>query len=118
MTGIMKTQRFELKEEHLKLLRNMCVRWEFCEFGAPVIDCKKPYGNSDVYEDMAKILGIKGFENSDEEISFSKEQVDLMDKLHKETEVVLQIVLKTGKFEEGIYVADEYSDNWTRKHVL
>jgi hypothetical protein len=118
MTGIVKIQRFELKEEHLKLLRNMRVRWDDCEFGAPAIDCKKPYGNSDVYENMAKILGIEGFENSDGEISFSEEQVDLMDKLHKETEVVLQIVLKTGKFEQGIYVADEYGDNWTKEHVL
>jgi len=36
-------KRFELKEEHLKLLRNMNVSWDECEFGAPAIDCKKPY---------------------------------------------------------------------------
>jgi UPF0288 family protein (methanogenesis marker protein 3) len=110
-------KQFELREEHLKLLRNMFVRWDNCEFGAPAIDCKKPYGNSDVYEDIAKILGIKGFEDSEGDISFSKEQVDLMNILHKESKVVLQIVLKTGKFEPGRYVADEYSDNWTKENV-
>ena len=104
----------ELKEEHLKLLRNVHIGWDKCEFGAPAIDCKKPYGNSDVYEDMAKILGIKGFEDSDGEISFSKEQVHCMDTLHRESMIALQIVLKTGNFEPGVYVADEYSDNWAK----
>ena len=111
-------KRFELKEEHLKLLKNMCVSWVFCEFGAPAIDCKKPYGNSDVYEDMAKIIGIKGFVDSEEEIHFSKEQISLMNMLHRECKVALQIVLRTGKFESGIYVADEYSDNWTKERSL
>lgn len=113
MTENMK-KRFELKEEHLKLLRNMNVRWDECEFGAPAIDYKRPYGSSNVYKDMAKILGIRGFEDSEEETSFSREQVILMENLHRENKVALQIVLKTGKFEPGIYVADEYSDNWTK----
>jgi hypothetical protein len=117
MTKNIKKQ-FELKEEHLKLLRNAIVSWDSREFGAPSIDCKKPYGNSDVYEDMAKILGIKGFEDYEGEISFSKEDVALMENLHKEIKVALQIVLRTGKIEPGIYVADEYGDNWTKKRNL
>ncbi len=108
---------FILKEDHLKLLRNMIVGWDRCEFGAPAIDCKKPYGNSSVYVDMAKILGIKGFIDEDEEILFSKEQIQHMNNLHKETETALQIILRTGKFEAGVYVADEYSDNWERQKV-
>ena len=108
---------FILKQVHLELLKNMVVRWDSCEFGAPAIDCKKPYGNSSVYEDMAKILGVKGFVDSDEEVSFSNEQMGFMNDLHKETETALQIVLKIGKFEPGIYVADEYSDNWEIQKV-
>lgn len=108
---------FILKEDHLKLLRKMIVGWDNCEFGAPTIDCKKPYGNSSVYEDMAKILDIKGFVDADEEISFSKEQIKYMSDLHKDTENALQIVLRTGKFEAGIYIADEYSDNWEIQKV-
>ncbi len=107
-------KRFELKEEHLKLLREMSVRWDDCEFGAPRIDCKKPYGNSGVHKDIAKILGIQGFLDSEEEIYFSKEQIDLMNMLHKETETALQIVLVVGKFEPGIYVADTYTQNWEK----
>jgi hypothetical protein len=95
----------------------MVVRWDSCEFGAPAIDCKKPYGNSSVYEDMAKILGVKGFIDADEEVSFSEEQIQFMNNLHKETKTALQIVLKTRKFRPGIYVADEYSDNWEIQKV-
>lgn len=110
-------QLFILKEEHLKLLKNMYVVWGDCEFGAPAIYCKKPYGNSDVYGDIAKILGIERFVDSGEEISFSREQIDLMNILHKETETALQIVLRTGEFKPGIYVADEYDDNWHRESI-
>ena len=105
---------FVLQDEHIKLLRNMYVSWEDCEFGAPSIDCKRPYGNSNVYKDIAKILEIKGTIVDDEEV-FSQEQKDLMNKLHKETETALQIVLKIGEFRSGEYIADEYLDNWRLK---
>jgi len=107
---------FELKEEHIKLLRNMCVRWDDCEFGAPSIsiDCKRPYGNSNVYHDIAKILGIEGTIIDNKE-AFSQEQIDWMNRIHKETKVALQIVLVTGEFRPGEYVSDEYADNWRLK---
>lgn len=47
--------RFALTDQHLTLLRSAYVRWEDCEFGAPAIDYKRPYGNSDVVGDMAMI---------------------------------------------------------------
>lgn len=49
---------FEVKEEHIKLLRSAYTSWDDCEFGAPAIDCKRSYGNSDVLGDMAEILNI------------------------------------------------------------
>lgn len=104
---------FELKEDHIKLIRKMCVSWDDCEFGAPSIDCKRPYGNSDVYKDIAKILDIKGAFVDNEEV-FSQEQICLMNKLHKETETALQIILKTGEFRPGEYIT-EYFDNWILK---
>ena len=60
----------------------MCTRWDDCEFGAPAIDCKRPYGNSDVYNDIAKILEIKGI-MVDENEGFSQEQINLMNELRK-----------------------------------
>ena len=38
----MDKKKFEVKLEHLKLLKRAYVRWEDCEFGAPSIDCKRP----------------------------------------------------------------------------
>jgi len=110
-------KRFVVKEEHLKLLREAFVRWEDCEFGAPAIDCKRPYGNSCVHCDIAEILGmepakVNPFDKG--EFEFSEEQEEYMDKLHGETETVLQIALATGKFEVGEYEADDYRRNWRR----
>jgi hypothetical protein len=50
-------QRFTLTREHLKLARRMYVEWDNCEYGAPAINPKRPYGNSDVEGDIAEILG-------------------------------------------------------------
>jgi len=94
---------FELKEEHIKLLREAYVRWEDCEFGAPAIDCKRPYGNSVVYKDIAIILDIEPAKTKDGIRVFSEEQKEWMKKIHYETRIALQIILSTGKFETGLY---------------
>ncbi len=96
---------FELTQEHIMLLRSAYVSWEDCEFGAPSIDCKRPYGNSDVYQDMMKILGLEGN---------VEEFYNKLGKLHIETEIALQIILYTGSFILGNYEADEYNINWKK----
>lgn len=50
-------QEFRLTEDHLKLLKAAEINWHNAEYGAPGIDCKRPYGNSDVTGDVAEILG-------------------------------------------------------------
>ena len=45
-----------VKESHLKLLKELNISWDGCEFGGPCVDPKRPFGNSDVYKDMAEIL--------------------------------------------------------------
>jgi hypothetical protein len=122
---------FEVKKEHLLLLKQMCVGWQDCEFGAPEIDPKRPYGNSDVLLDMVEIIGIKkvgedvfqfdlfgkqyfiyGENKYNLEVK-GKELIKILNDLHKETETVLQIALRTGMFKEGKYkLKDKYSDNW------
>jgi len=52
----MTNKQFELKQEHLTLLKKANVGWQDCEFGAPEINPKRPYGNSGVLEDMFEIL--------------------------------------------------------------
>ena len=110
--------RFELKEEHIKLLRSVFIRWEDCEFGAPAIDCKRPYGNSAVYEDIGDILNIvpEDHDNARYHV-FSEKQKEIMDKLHGETETALQIILSLGTFEIGVYESPDYHSTTWRKVI-
>lgn len=102
---------FTITAEHLKLLRRACVSWNDCEFGAPSIDCKRPYGNSSVYNDIAEILEITESGEDD----FTQEQFDHMVQLHKETQIVLQIILTTGVIRAGRYIkSSDYGDDWKR----
>ena len=80
----------------------MYVDWWDCETGAPCIDPKRPYGNSYVPGDIANI--INGGKASDPDVELNEDQEETLLRLHRETEVALQIVLVTGKFEIGNYV--------------
>jgi hypothetical protein len=98
---------FTLTEDHLKLLRKMYVGWYDCEYGAPEIDPKRPYGNSWVAGDIHEILFGNCPEDLDDELE------DKYYNLHRETETALQIVLGTGKFEAGTYRRiNPYTNEW------
>ena len=102
---------FTVTKDHLKLLRHMYVSWDHCEGGAPCIDPKRPYGNSDREMDMAEILNKSTIETSDGEIVVSKRVGEELDELHTEMQTVLQIVLCTGKFKVGTYVQKDDCDD-------
>jgi len=103
-------KQFKIKEAHLKLAKNMYVSWEDCEFGAPSIDCKRPYGNSNCIDDILEILGIPyDSENGNEALE------DFAIKLHQEMETALQIFLCTQSFEEGTYEQEDYKSlSWKK----
>ena len=106
---------FTVTDEHLKLLRRAVVDWDDCEFGAPAIDCKRPYGNSDVIADIGEILGYDEVYWRDPVTEDYNETIaDNFAELHAETGVVLQIALATGEFRPGRYVCDKYRCNWHR----
>ncbi len=98
---------FKLTENHIKLLQRAYVSWEYCETGAPSIDCKRPYGNSYVPGDIHKILT-----GTEEEFELTDEQENEYLNLHTETETALQIILHTKSFVPGTYQAEEYDINW------
>jgi len=55
--SISRVREFTVTEGHLRLLRHAWVDWDQGEgYGAPGINPKKPYGNSDVERDIAEIL--------------------------------------------------------------
>ena len=92
--NIMKGKTFQMTEVHLKLLSELNVVWRDCEYGAPAIDCKRPYGNTSVENDIAEILGWG---------ELTDELMNRAERLHRELETALQIVLVTQKFEPGLY---------------
>lgn len=104
-------QEFTVTEQHVKLLKRAYVSWEDCEFGAPSIDCKRPYGNSDVIGDMIEILGIEDAIDPEGDRNGALER-DLK-ALHLETKTALQIALNTGSLKPGSYTSPKYESNWT-----
>jgi hypothetical protein len=87
---------FTITHQHLALAPRMNVGWCGDEYGAPEIDPKRPYGNSDVEGDIREILGIEG------------ETEGGLRELHEQMQTVLQIALATGTFEAGDYERDPY----------
>lgn len=110
-------ERFELTKDHITLLRHSHVMWYGGEFGAPGINCKRPFGNSDVYEDMVRILDLpkEKIEQDEDGVYLSHEQTEWLTKLHESLETALQIVLRTGSFEPGVYVADWCGGEWRKE---
>ena len=97
---------FELRKEHITLLSNMWVGWQYCETGAPEIDPKRPYGNSDVLIDIHHILTGESVDELDSSLE------EKYEKLHKETETALQIILFTKSFKAGTYRLNGYGRSW------
>lgn len=116
-------KRFVINEDHLKLLKELAIGWNHMEFGSPTVDPKKPFGNSDVFQDMVKVLGWekkiqidwclpKNFDLDEDELPEEIEEV-LFD-LYRELDVVLEICLRTQSFKPGVYESDMYGSNWKK----
>ena len=92
-----------IRDEHLLLLKK--VKWIFLsgEYGAPAIDPKKPYGNSDVESDIMDILKNLHCSTCGHELNFDKEECA---KLHYELQYVLEIITQLNTFELGTYKKD------------
>lgn len=113
-----KPKTFEVTEEHMKLLDHFYIGYDsWTEFGAPEVDPKRPYGNSDVYGDIAEILGLEIGEDQWGDREFTDAQIDYMDKRHKEMETVLQILVRNARdgIWPGVYqTSTQYGIDWKR----
>lgn len=98
----------KITEEHIKLAKAMYVSWWDCEFGSPAIDCKRPYGNSDVISDILEILGIP-YDGENEALKY------FACKLHLEMQTALQVFLRTQSFKTGVYEKGAYNQDWKLK---
>lgn len=108
-------ERFTLTIEHVMLLRRANVGWDHVEFGAPAIDGKRPYGNGDVYDDMATLLGMRVECPSCGTNVLGDNDRTMLRALHESTREALQVVLSSGSFEPGEYVRQRYGRSpWRR----
>lgn len=122
---------FELKEDHVKLLRH--IKWSLID--NVIISNQKDedgensismFGNSELYETIDLILNgkpadFKPFEI--DPISFTVSDVTkidegkrvIFDKLLSELPMALEIILYTKTFEPGTYVAKFHDRVWKKK---
>jgi len=108
----MANQKFRVTEDHIILLKHAYVGWDDGEYGAPAIDCKRPYGNSSVEYDIIEILGLLDefsktttgpIITADVYLAMHPEIFEKARKVHIETQTALQIFLNTGQMAAGEY---------------
>jgi hypothetical protein len=121
MSDLLHRKGFELKPEHIALLCSgrTYIDWDDgAYYGSFRQNPKRPYGNSDVADDIAEILGWKpgwGYDPDDDDPELSDDQYDLAMKLHEETATALEIILNCKTFEPGFYrTKSPYSIDWER----
>ncbi len=111
----MKNDQHRVLPEHIALLKAAQVDWVDCEFGAPAIDCKRPYGNSSVHEDIVEVLHDAGlWPTAPADSELSEDDRERLALFHKGTERALQIFLQVGAMEPGLYESPAYRNRWTR----
>ena len=117
------TREFTVTEDHLKLLRNARLFWEYGEgYGAPAIEPKRPYGESYVERSIAEILDApdRGWEFEDGAKAYiTPEAEERFTRLHEETLIVLHIALTAGELRPGRYIRDgdiswRHNPGWIR----
>jgi hypothetical protein len=115
--------KFELKEEHIKLLKHL--RWSM---NSELITSKgsdldeygeSPFGGDDIIEDISLIIKGKpsNFNPIDDEVlvaELSDEDKENMIQIYNELPTALDIILYTGSFETGHYKSKWYDRNWAK----
>lgn len=124
---------FTLTQDHIALMGKFHIRWEdFAYDGAPAVDIKRPFGNSDVIEDVVEILlGLRDTSTWEERekalekaVTYDREgsikSVVLpdarvltrseMETLYRQMDTALQVVLCTQSFAAGTYRQEHQYD--------
>jgi len=113
---------FELKEEHIKLLRHL--RWslndkKFIVGVEDVVEDVAPFGGNVLYEEIDLILnGVpENFDpfNTYEPIVYKPEQIAEWDKLYGELPQALEVILSLNTFELGHYKSRYHDRVWRKK---
>ena len=112
---------FELKEEHVKLLKHL--RWSLKDnvivgLGHDNEEYIPAFGENNIYEAIDIILnGVpEDFDpfNTDEEKKYTDEQKSEWDKLYSELPTALDVVLFNGNFDLGTYKTKWHDRLWKK----
>lgn len=112
---------FELKEEHVKLLKHL--RWSLKDnlivnLGHDGEEYVPVFGEDNIYEAIDIILnGVpEDFDpfNTDEPKKYSEEQKKEWDALYSELPTALDVILYNGHFELGVYKTKWHDRVWKK----
>lgn len=113
----MSVLKFELKEEHIVLLRS----FKWCEMDETMVIKTDSEDNPLSGYDYHDVIGAMLFglpENydpiTDENIPFTKEQIDEIDKLISELPTALDVILNGSTFEPGLYKTKFVHRDWKK----
>lgn len=108
---------FTLKEEHIELIANLnfktCANTEYGDRFIPVIDRKRPFGNSGATNSVLEVLGCC----CDGKGKYKKDDINRAEMLLIELPVALEIIVRNKTFRPGIYEVDEYAAYFNYKHM-
>jgi hypothetical protein len=110
--------KFELKKEHIKLLKHL--NWsELTDNNAitTITESSSPFGGFDYYEDMGIILYGKpdNFNPFEEDpFEWTDEQKQEMDKLLSELPTAIEVILNAETFQTGHYKTKFHIRNWNK----
>lgn len=115
---------FELKEEHVKLVKHL--RWSINKeniisgIGDDGDDIAPPFGENNIYDAIDLIIhgrpdDFNPFEVEDIK-EYSDEEKAKYDALYNELPTALEIILSTGSFQVGTYRTKFHDRNWKIKN--
>ena len=112
--------KFELKEEHIKLLKHLSWSKDKNNFIVNISDDEDstPFDYDNIYEAIDLILNgrPKDFDpfETQELVEYSEEQKEEWDKLYSELPISLSIILSRGSFETGLYKTKWHLRDWKK----
>lgn len=115
--------KFKLTEDHIKLAKHLVFDANNENgYDVPVINTKRLFGNSDIFEDVYLIIYGKAEEKDFDEYFpwneqrkiWDDEQFKYMKKLLSEMPIALNIILNAQSFETGEYKTKSYVTDWKK----
>ena len=113
--------KFDLTEDHLKLLKNLDIQKKEIDsnISVPIISEKNLFGDTNIYNDIFLILYVVPNVDiadynmfGEDDIYWNEEQFVYMKKLLSELDTALEIVLYTQSFKPGTYKTKSYIKDW------